>query len=88
MGEPIRGQDPNRRFERLAGGVQIASAGLQHGEVVVRFRKLRKILDHLSEQQDCVIATPEFSQQHATQKSQLRVLGVGAQGFVDPGQRP
>jgi len=88
MGEPIRGQDPSRRFERLAGGVQIPPAGLQYSEIVIGFRKFRKILDHLTEQNDRVIPTPEFGQQHATQKSQLSVLRVGAQGLVDPGQRP
>ena len=77
----------DRHLERGTRLVELALAGVEHGQVVVRLGQLRIILGQLGEGGDRVAGAAGLGLDHALEEAHLLVLGLAREVLVGLGER-
>ena len=87
MGGGIAGVGAYGHFKCHARLVELALAGVQHGQVVVRLGQFGEFFGQFDERGNRFVGFSCFRQDHAFQKTHLRVAGFGHQELVHLGHR-
>ena len=86
VGGGVAGVGADRHFQRGAGLVKLALAGIQHSQVVIGLRQLRVVFGQSAEGGDGLGGFAGVALDHAFDEAHLRVAGFACQVLVGLGE--